>query len=310
MTRAAGVTDVGRTRSSNEDCFLADLDTGLFAVADGMGGHNAGEVASRVAIDTLAGFVRSSRSDAGITWPFGFSTTLSFEANQLKSAIQLANQQVRYEAQRQPQYDGMGSTIVAVLVAGNRITFANVGDSRLYLVRGGMVSQLSHDDSWAASMARAGASPESIRKDAMRHVLTRALGTSPALDVEVRQAQVEPGDLLVLCSDGLYGPLGDDGLARMVGTTNAGDDLPGLARALVDAANAAGGPDNVTAVVVKPVVHGRLSQVGSESGQTLAEYLVAAGMLAAVGITLTAILVPALRDFVRNVAHAVSVAAP
>ena len=312
MSLAAGVTDVGRTRSSNEDAFVTDTDLGLFAVADGMGGHQAGEVASRLAIDTLVSFVRASRTDSGITWPFGFDTTLSFEANQLRSGIQLANQQIRYEAQRHPEYDGMGSTIVALLVWEGRYAWAGVGDSRLYRFRRGALEQLTVDDSWAASMQRAGASLEAIEQHAMRHVLTRALGTATSLDIRVESDAVDQGDLLLLCSDGLYGPLGDEGLRHLLGGAAASTTPDVLAAALVEAANRAGGPDNVTAVVLRPepARHRLRRRLHGESGQTAAEYLVAAGMLAAVGIAATALLVPALRDLVRGLAHALSVPAP
>ena len=113
MTMFAGRSDPGRVRNSNEDALIMDAEAGLFAVCDGMGGHNAGEVASRIAVDTLTEFVRTSRQDSGITWPFGFNTTLPFEANQIKSAVQLANQHIRYQAQRDASFDGMGSTEIS-----------------------------------------------------------------------------------------------------------------------------------------------------------------------------------------------------
>ncbi|MEK6629249.1 MAG: protein phosphatase 2C domain-containing protein, partial [Acidobacteriota bacterium] len=241
MLTASGRTDVGRERTGNEDAFLVDPAHGLFVVADGMGGHNAGEVASRLAVDTLAEFVRASREDSGITWPYGFVTSLGFEANQLKSALQLANQEIRFKAQRDPSYDGMGSTVVALLVRDHRGAFASVGDSRLYRWRNGQLTQLSEDDSWATSMLRAGASPEAIRQHGMRHMLTRALGTGQALDVTVSEFALADDDLFLICSDGLHGPLGDQGMAKVLAA--ASGDLDALTSALVDAANDAGGPD-------------------------------------------------------------------
>jgi serine/threonine protein phosphatase PrpC len=244
-----GRTDSGRVRDGNEDVFVADDDLCLYAVADGMGGHHGSEIASQVAISTLASFVRDSRHDPAITWPFGFNTLLSFEANQLQSAVRLANQQVRYRAQCESAYNGMGSTLVAVLLAGERAVFVNVGDSRLYLWRQAALTQVSEDDSWAAAMLRAGAAPEAASRHEMRHVLTRAVGQPLDLEVMPHHLDLEAADVLLLCSDGLHGPLGSDGIASVLAA--AGENLARAANALVEAANAAGGPDNITVVLVR-----------------------------------------------------------
>lgn len=311
MAHAVGRSDPGRVRTGNEDAFLVDPGLALFAVADGMGGHSGGEIASKLTVETLSEFIKTSTHDAGITWPYGFDTALSFEANQLKSAVQLANQQIRYHARLQPEYDGMGSTVIALIVNKGQAIFANVGDSRLYMWRRGALTQLSEDDSWAASMIRAGATAESIRDHDMRHMLTKALGSASALDVDVGHARLEPGDVLLMCSDGLHGPLGDDGIARVLGS--ATDDLEATASALVDAANAAGGPDNVTAVLVRydgkaaPRPRRKLS---GESGQTISEYVVMAGLLVAIGILVSGMLIPAFRVLVLDVAHEVSFLSP
>lgn len=249
MLTASGRTDVGRQRTVNEDTFLVDPSHGFFVVADGMGGHNAGEVASRVAVDTLTEFVRASREDGAITWPYGFMPALGFEVNQLKNAIQLADHEIRFTAQRESSYEGMGSTVVALLIRDERGAFVSVGDSRLYRWRSRQLTQLSEDDSWAASMLRAGASPEAIRQHAMRHMLTRALGTGQAIDVAVTEFAMLEDDLCLICSDGLHDPLGDEGIAKVLAA--ASGDLDALSSALVDAANDAGGPDNVTVVVVR-----------------------------------------------------------
>lgn len=303
MWSAAARTDPGRTRSSNEDAFVADEALGFFAVADGMGGHNAGEVASRLALETIAGFVRSSKTDSSITWPYGFVTSLAFEANQLKSATQLANQEVRFHAQRHPECSGMGSTVVALLVQGARAWYASVGDSRLYRWRGGTLTQLSQDDSWASTMLRAGADPRMVSQHEMRHMLTRALGTSQALDVAVAAVDLQPGDVLLLCSDGLHGPVGDDQLGAVL--QSAGADLEACTAALVEAANAAGGPDNVTAVLVRydgPEGGRRPGQ----AGQALTEYIVTAGLLVAIGITVSAMLIGIMKQFVARILHELS----
>ena len=308
---AAGLTDPGRVRESNEDALLMDAGAGLYAVADGMGGHNAGEVASRLAIETLSEFVKTSASDSGITWPYGFNTTLAFEANQLKSAVQLANHQIRHRATQTPALDGMGSTIIAVLARRDDVCFANVGDSRLYRWRGGALEQVSEDDSWAASMLKAGADPGYVRSHAMRHMLTRALGSDQALDVDVRHVATEPGDLLLLCSDGLYGPLGDAGIAKVLAAPHA--TLDEAAAGLIQAANDAGGPDNVTVILLRmgPTDGARArSRAAGEQGQALSEYLVAAGVLVAVGLAAAGMLMKMFQMLVSRIAYEVQFLSP
>jgi len=247
---SAARSDVGRKRSINEDSFVADDEMGLFLVADGMGGHAGGEVASRIAADTLQSFVRSSTADHEITWPFGFTPSLSIEANQLRNAIQMANQLIVTRAAADPRLQSMGSTLIVCLLKSATFVYGNVGDSRLYLWRNGQLRQVSEDDSWAASMLRAGASAEMVSKHEMRHVLTRALGTTQALDVTIGEHPLEDGDVLLLCSDGLYGPAGEEALARVLGTP--GLTIEERAVALIEAANAAGGPDNITVILVEP----------------------------------------------------------
>jgi serine/threonine protein phosphatase PrpC len=250
MMISAGQTDTGRSRATNEDAFFVDSEVGLFVVADGMGGHRAGEVASRLAVDTVVDFVRASGTDKGITWPYGLDTRMSFEGNQLRNAVQLANQRILGAAQKQPEWSGMGSTIVAALVRNGRAVYTNVGDSRLYLWRAQQLAQLSVDHSWAATMLKAGADPATVRTHPMRHLLTRALGLESNLDIEVSDAPVEEADLLVLSTDGLHGVVSAAGIGRIL--AESGAELGVLARKLIEAANAAGGPDNVTVVLVRP----------------------------------------------------------
>jgi len=249
MIEYAADTHLGRVRTGNEDAFIADAALGLFAVADGLGGHQGGEVASRIAAETVAGFVRASSIDTNITWPEGLDPSISFESNQLRSATLLANRRIRQEAERQPEFAGMGSTFVATLLEREKAAFVCVGDSRLYRWRAGALTQLSEDDTWLASMLRAGASPASLQSHGMRHMLTRALGSVPTLDVKVQHTQFDRGDILLLCSDGLYGPIGDQGIARILEAS--GTSLVAAVAGLIDAANAAGGPDNITAVLVR-----------------------------------------------------------
>ena len=251
----ATATDTGLVRDQNEDTVWPSPGSGsadeamIVAVADGMGGHAGGEVASKIAADALLAFIRSSSADTEITWPFGYSLSLSVEANQLRNAIQLANQLIVNRAAAEPALQTMGSTLTVCLVKQSAFVYGNIGDSRLYLWRRGELRQISEDDSWAASMLRAGASAEMVSKHEMRHVLTRALGSPQTLDVKIGEHPLEDGDILLLCSDGLYGPVGDETIQRVLSAP--GLTLTDRAEALIETANAAGGPDNITAVLIE-----------------------------------------------------------
>jgi PPM family protein phosphatase len=250
MIVSAALSDPGHVREGNEDAYVADATLGLFAVADGLGGHEGGEVASRLAADTLTAFISASSADPTITWPEGINPAISIESNQLQNAVILAHRRIRQKSMAQPELEGMGTTIVAgLLKSRNRLSFVSVGDSRLYLWRAGALSQLSSDDTWIASMIRAGASEESLRDHNMQHMLTKALGSVPSLELVTHETEVEDGDILLMCSDGLYGPIGDAGIAQVLADT--APNLDQGARALVDAANAAGGPDNITVVLFR-----------------------------------------------------------
>jgi protein phosphatase len=174
MLEAFGKTDVGRRRKLNEDNFLVDTETSLFAVCDGMGGHNAGEVASKMAIETLQAFIAKSQGEEkDITWPYGLEPTLSFEANRLKTAIKLANKRVFKAADNREDYTGMGTTLVAALVNGTTLTVGGAGDSRCYLFRDGALTQITRDDSWvSAAWAEGILSSDEIERHPLRNVAT------------------------------------------------------------------------------------------------------------------------------------------
>ena len=178
MIEAFGATDVGRRRKLNEDNFLVDDQSGLYAVCDGMGGHNAGEVASKMAIETVAAFIHKSDGDEkDITWPYGLETDLSFEGNRLKTAIRLSNKRVFKAADNREDYTGMGTTVVAALARENRLTVGSAGDSRCYLVRDGVLSQVTRDDSWvSAAWAEGILTPEEIERHPLKNVITKAVG--------------------------------------------------------------------------------------------------------------------------------------
>ena len=248
MISCHGQTDVGKRRSLNEDTlFTSDH---LFIVCDGMGGHKAGEVASQLAIDVIAGFGKRSAEDAEITWPYGFLTRVSLDGNRLRTAIKLANSAVLRKAVSSNQYTGMGTTVAATIVARTRpqMTYANVGDSRIYHIRGGVILQLSHDDSWANLSWETEAVDDTTRA-AMQHVLTKALGARDDVDFDVKSQELNDGDIVLLCSDGLSNMLPDPRILEIV--SPHATDLEGACRALVSEANAQGGRDNISAILVR-----------------------------------------------------------
>jgi PPM family protein phosphatase len=249
LLSAYGASNQGR-RTSNEDALLVDRAMGLFLVADGMGGHNAGEVAARVAIDAIIDFVAHSRTTQDITWPFGLDPALSIEANRLRTAIRLANSRVLDTADSRPEYSGMGTTVVAATVQDHRVAFAGVGDSRVYLSTGGAMHQLTQDDSWVATvLAREpGLTESSLAHHPMRHVLTNVVGGRAESDPQVAERPFEAGDVLLLCSDGLHGSLGPDEIADVLQSDRSVEEMT---TTLIERALAKGATDNVTAVVVR-----------------------------------------------------------
>lgn len=247
---AYGVTHPGRVRPNNEDALLWDASGGLFVVADGMGGHQAGEVASRMAVETVQSFLEASRGDHDLTWPFGFDPALSMNANRLVTAVRLANRKVFQAGEDKPDLAGMGTTIVVALIDNETLTFCGVGDSRIYLLSGNVLQQITHDDSWVATvLAR---DPEFDRAQLahhpMRHVLTNVLGAREDTEVEIGERPLRKGEQLLLCSDGLYGGL-DDAAMQILLTSPGG--LNDLGDRLVAASLERGGTDNITVVLVR-----------------------------------------------------------
>jgi protein phosphatase len=251
MIEAYGQTDVGRRRKLNEDNFVVDTEVNLFAVCDGMGGHNAGEVASQMAIETLTAFIRKSAGEEkDITWPYGLEKELSFEANRLKTAIRLANKRVFKAADNREDYTGMGTTVVAALVSDGVLTLGSAGDSRCYLLRGGKLTQLTRDDSWvSAAWAEGILTAEEIERHPLRNVITKAVGAKDTLDVDIVEHGLASGDVALLCSDGLHSMLSDREILATL--TPFPPALEEAAARLIDAANAAGGKDNVSVVLAR-----------------------------------------------------------
>ncbi len=250
MLTVHGVTHPGRIRKVNEDGFYYDLQLGLFLVADGMGGHNAGEIASRLALESVLTFIQRTREDEGFTWPFGIETHLSFDANRMRTALRLANRRVFQMSESGVQYSGMGTTVVAALITGNQLTFATVGDSRIYLVQDHGMSQLTQDDSWLATLRAQDPNLDEsqFEKHPLRHVITKAIGTLADTELAIHERTLRPGDLLLMCTDGLHDLVGD---REMLEVLDGSGTLGERADELVRRALEQGGRDNVTTLLVQ-----------------------------------------------------------
>lgn len=249
MLRACGVTDKGRVRPVNEDCWAFDDARSLCVVADGMGGHKAGEVAARIAVDTVVRFLRSDATGVA-DWPFGYDRSLSFVGNRLRTAIHLAHVQVQQAAGASNRLSGMGTTIVAAIVDGNRLSVGHVGDSRLYLLAGDRIRQLTHDDSWMASMLAEDPTTDVklLERHPMRNALTNVVGASRRTDVHVLEEMLSGGELFLLSTDGVHGELDEDRIGQLMLESG---DLEQTAANLVAAALARGSHDNCTALVAR-----------------------------------------------------------
>jgi len=248
---AAGITDVGLQRDHNEDSYLLLPEQDLFVVADGMGGHRAGDVASRLATESMADFFRATAPGTDATWPFHFDAELTEEENRLLTAIRIANHQILEQSLKSQDCHGMGTTVVGTLFSRRqeRLYIGHVGDSRAYRVRGGAISQLTSDHSLVNEYLMT--MPELTdeqRSELPKNVITRALGMQESVAIDLQSVQVEAGDVFVLCSDGLSGMLEDSEIAELVGD---GQDLDASCRRLVMQANEHGGEDNITAVLVR-----------------------------------------------------------
>jgi serine/threonine protein phosphatase PrpC len=249
MVTSHGVSHPGRVRKINEDAWRADPDLGLFLVADGMGGHNAGEVASGLAIEAVHGFIKRTREDTDVTWPFGIDPKRSYNANRLITAIKLANRRVFKAGESRDEYTGMGTTIVAVLIEGSQLAIAGVGDSRVYGFINGVLTQLTSDDSWVAAMAAEGLVSDPVPSNhPMRHVLTSVVGAREDLEVHMTERAIADGEVLLLCSDGLHGELDPPAITSIL--AKEADVVP-MAETLVQSVLTGRAADNVTALVVQ-----------------------------------------------------------
>ena len=244
------ISDVGKKRKGNEDSLYLNPEQRLFVVADGMGGHAAGEIASKVAVDAINEFVCLTGGDEEITWPFGLDENISYDGNRLKTAIRHANRKVLEATKEKTEYEGMATTVAAVLVDGDVANIGHVGDSRIYLLSGDEFTQLTSDHSWVNEQIQSGViSADQARSHPLRNVVTRALGGRADLAVDMQTRKMQEGDVLLICSDGLTTMVSDEDIERVL--REAEGDVEKGASDLVAAANERGGEDNITVVLLK-----------------------------------------------------------
>jgi protein phosphatase len=250
-----GITDVGLQREHNEDSFAVLPEHDLFIVADGMGGHRAGDVASRLASESISDFFQRTAGEE-VTWPFHFDSALSESENRLLTAIRLANRQIYEHSLKSQDLRGMGTTVVGALFNPDtrKMYVGHVGDSRAYMIRDGRISQLTRDHSLVNDYLKVMPDmPEDQRSELPKNVITRALGMQDSVEVDLLAHEVKVGDTFVLCSDGLSGMISDTEIMQMAGN---GRDPTDACRDLAALANEHGGEDNITAVVVRIVERG------------------------------------------------------
>ena len=247
---AAGLTDVGLQRDHNEDSFAILQDHELYIVADGMGGHRAGDVASKLATEAIVDFFRATAAD-DFTWPFHFDSRMSEEENRLLTGIKIANRQIVERSSRQRECHGMGTTVVGALFSGKKgkMYLGHVGDSRAYRVRGSEIKQMTRDHSLVNDYLLAMPElTEEQKSELPKNVITRALGMQEHVSVDLQGDDASVGDCYILCSDGLSGMIEDSEILEIVSQS---PNIEDACRRLIALANEHGGEDNITAVLVK-----------------------------------------------------------
>lgn len=245
----AGETDVGRKRSHNEDNFAIFAEYGLYIVADGMGGHASGEVASKMAVDTLQEFFAATADDPERTWPYKMDRNKGYEENRLITGIKLSNLRIYETSHRNAKQRGMGTTIAALFAVEDGVYVAHVGDSRCYRVREKSIELLTEDHSLLNDYKKMKQlTEEEIANFPHKNVIVRALGMKDTVKVDTRFESPRAGDTMLLCSDGLCGPVTDEEILEII---DSSPDLPTATHRLIEAANENGGPDNVTCVLAR-----------------------------------------------------------
>ena len=248
MVQSVGLTDPGLVRTSNQDRILVDSALGLYLIADGVGGQKHGDTAAELAVNSGHYFIRSTRDAFDASWPFGFDVERSMSENRLRTALLLANRQICKLRAESPEYSSAGTTIVGVLVDGGRATIGNVGDSRVYLMRNGVLKQLTIDDTFVGQLIRDGALTEVQAKNhSMRNVVTQAMGLE-TIEIHCSEEDLEDGDLLLLTTDGIHGVLDGAAMCSMLSSCR---NVEEGARRMIEAALDHGGPDNASCILVR-----------------------------------------------------------
>jgi len=248
---AAALTDVGAKRTNNEDAFSICEDLDLYIVADGMGGHMSGEIASRLAVESIRDFFRTMSGEGESTWPYPYDDSISFTGNKLVTSMAVANEKIQSYAAEHPESKGMGTTVVSAVNEEAKLLVAYVGDSRAYLYREGGLTLLTSDHSWVNEQVRLGfLSEREAERHPFRNVITRALGTKGDVRPDIEEVDLKVGDILMLCTDGLNTMVQEEEMLHIFADE---DDLGELCRKLVQRANQRGGEDNVTVLLLRRV---------------------------------------------------------
>lgn len=248
LVTAYGVSDVGRKRERNEDAMHWDGNIHLYLVADGMGGHAGGGMASRMAVEVIRTVIQRHVQDPDATNDDNAGPSVNDPESMLRHAIEVASQKIYLRSVQEPHLRGMGTTVVALWLRGSHAYVANVGDSRGYLIRKGEMHQLTVDHSLVGEQLRAGILSETdARRHRLKNIITRSVGFQDTVDIDIVRRSIRPGDLFLLCSDGLTNMVDNDEILAMVKTA----DLQQVAQTLIDRANANGGEDNITLLFVR-----------------------------------------------------------
>ncbi len=244
---SAGRTDVGVKRAHNEDNFLTLPEENVYAVADGMGGHSSGEIASQIAIEGISNFFKATRQDEDITWPYKMDKNRPYDENRFVMSVKLANLRIFEASQREARYRGMGTTVAGMNFLDGDILVAHVGDSRVYRIRNKQITQITEDHSLLNDYIKAKKlTPEEIENFPHKNVIVRALGMKETVLVDLSRHTLQEGDVYLACSDGLSGMVTDE---QMLDIVVKSTDLEQAAKMLIETANKAGGVDNITVIL-------------------------------------------------------------
>jgi serine/threonine protein phosphatase PrpC len=246
----AGETNVGMKREHNEDNLLVFAEQNLFVVADGIGGHNCGEVASQIAVDTMKAFFNDTSKDDEVTWPYKIDKNTGYDENRMTAGVKLANRNIFETGKSDPRFDKMGTTLVGAFWSKEKVVVAHVGDSRCYRVHKGKLIQVTEDHTLLNDYKKLQAlTEEEEAAFQYKNVIVRALGMKDSVLVDINHVTPEPGDIFLLCSDGLHGEVTDPNILATIEKHR--DDLSAGVKSLIKQACDNGGKDNVTVVLVR-----------------------------------------------------------